>query len=98
MECHVGLRYVGQAFELSTRLPDDARDVDALVSAFHALYEERYTHADGGPVEAVCFRVSAYGVTDKPAPRAAGAGDGERRGSRGSRSTPTRPAGPLLPS
>ncbi len=67
VECHVDLRYAGQAFELTTPLADDARSVDDLVAAFHALYAERYTHADDGPVEAVAFRVSAHGITGKPA-------------------------------
>lgn len=66
VEAQVDMRYAGQAFELTTPLPDGARDLDDLVAAFHALYEERYTHAGDGPVEAVAFRVSAYGLTDKP--------------------------------
>ena len=67
VEAQVDMRYVGQAFELTTPVPADAREVADLVAAFHRLYEERYTHADDGPVEAVSFRVSAYGLTEKPA-------------------------------
>jgi N-methylhydantoinase A len=66
VEAQVDLRYAGQAFELTTPLPDDARSIGDLLAAFHALYEERYTHADEGAVEAVAFRVSAYGLSGKP--------------------------------
>ncbi|MCP5155905.1 MAG: hydantoinase/oxoprolinase family protein [Ectothiorhodospiraceae bacterium] len=83
-EAAVDMRYVGQAFELTTPLADDARDVADLVAAFHRVYEERYAHADDGPVEAVSFRLSAYGLTEKPGlPSPAGrALDAARRGSR----------------
>jgi N-methylhydantoinase A len=66
-ECHVDLRYVGQAFELTTPLADDAADLDALVETFERIYEERYTHADQGPVEAVSFRATGFGITETPA-------------------------------
>jgi N-methylhydantoinase A len=67
VEAQVDMRYVGQAFELTTPVPAGASHMADLVAAFHRLYEERYTHADDGPVEAVSFRVSAYGLTAKPA-------------------------------
>jgi len=66
-ESHVDLRYAGQAFELSTPLADDAADIGALLRRFEQIYEERYTHADTGAVEAVSFRVTGYGLTDPPA-------------------------------
>ena len=65
-ESSVDIRYEGQAFELTTPVPEGARDIDDLVDAFHRIYEERYTHVDEGPVEAVAFRVSTYGLTAKP--------------------------------
>ena len=64
---HVDLRYVGQAFELSTPLADDVADIATLVRTFEQIYEERYTHADTGPIEAVAFRVTGFGLTDPPA-------------------------------
>jgi len=67
VECAVDVRFVGQAFELTTPLADEAREVEELAQAFRALYEQRYTHADAGELEAVCFRVSAFGLTPKPA-------------------------------
>lgn len=76
VEASVDMRFAGQAFELTTPLPPDARSIDDLVAAFHALYEQRYAHADRGVVEAVSFRVAAYGATDKPRiPAVAGGGD-----------------------
>jgi N-methylhydantoinase A len=70
-EAAVDMRYVGQAFELTTPLHPDVQSVEALVDVFHAVYEERYTHAGEGPVEAVSFRLSAYGASARPAlPRA----------------------------
>lgn len=75
-EAFVDMRFRGQAFELTTPLPPVARTIDDLVAAFHALYEQRYAHVDRGAVEAVSFRVAAYGMTDKPQlPEAAVGGD-----------------------
>jgi N-methylhydantoinase A len=65
-EAFVDMRFAGQAFELTTPLPPDARSIEDLVAAFHREYEQRYAHADRGTVEAVSFRVTAYGLTDKP--------------------------------
>ena len=62
----IDMRFRGQAFELSTPLPEDLKSMDDLIAAFHRVYEERYSHADDGLVEAVSFRVAAYGLTDKP--------------------------------
>jgi N-methylhydantoinase A len=65
-EAFVDMRFVGQAFELTTPIPRDARSIDDLVAAFHTVYEQRYAHADQGKVETVSFRIAAYGVTEKP--------------------------------
>ena len=82
-ETSVDMRFRGQAFELTTPLADDARDVGDLVAAFHAVYEERYAHADRGAVEAVSFRVAAYGMTEKPRLPGAGGGDDGSGGGNG---------------
>jgi len=66
IEAQVDLRYQGQAFELTTPLPEEARSIDDLVGAFERLYEQRYAHADAGAVEAVAFRVSGFGRIDRP--------------------------------
>ena len=65
-EAHVDMRYQGQAFELTTPLADDAGSIGDLVAAFERLYEQRYAHADSGPIEAVAFRVSAFGGIETP--------------------------------
>ena len=78
-ETSVDMRFRGQAFELTTPLADDARDIGDLVAAFYGVYEERYAHADRGAVEAVSFRVAAYGMTEKPRLPSAGDGGGGRR-------------------
>ena len=65
-ESTVDVRFIGQAFELTTPIPDGATDTGAIVAAFRTIYEERYTHADEGPVEAVAFRLTARGLTGKP--------------------------------
>ena len=82
-ETSVDMRFRGQAFELTTPLADDAREIGDLVAAFHAVYEERYAHADRGAVEAVSFRVAAYGTTAKP--RLPGGGEGSGEGGGGGR-------------
>ncbi|MGK0168739.1 MAG: N-methylhydantoinase A [Gammaproteobacteria bacterium] len=65
-EQSVDLRFIGQAFELTTPWPAKMRDLDALLKDFHSIYERRYAHADDGPVELVALRVAAYGLTGKP--------------------------------
>lgn len=59
-ERSVDLRFEGQAFELNTPVTDDMTSMDELVQAFLRVYEQRYAHADEGPIEAVSFRVAAY--------------------------------------
>jgi len=70
----IDLRFVGQAFELTTPVPETVSTAEELLKAFQRVYEERYAHADDGPVEAVAFRVSAIGLTAKPRLRPAAAG------------------------
>lgn len=72
----VDMRFVGQAFELTTPIPANARSIDDLLAAFHSVYEQRYAHADKGRVETVSFRLAAYGVTEKPHVPSVGGQDG----------------------
>jgi N-methylhydantoinase A len=65
-EAAVDMRFAGQAFELTTPMPEAARSIDDLLAAFQRVYEERYAHADSGSIEAVSFRVAAYGLGEKP--------------------------------
>jgi N-methylhydantoinase A len=65
----LGMRYVGQSWELLVRVPDGAQSMDAVEAAFHAAHERRYGHASAGPAEIVNFRLTAIGAVPKPAPR-----------------------------
>ncbi len=79
----VDLRYVGQAYELTTPLDPGMARIEELIEAFHRVYEQRYAHRDAGPVEAVSFRLSAHGLTEKPpAPGLEGGGGTARLGER----------------
>jgi N-methylhydantoinase A len=71
----LGMRYVGQAWELLVRVPDEADSMDALEEAFHRGHERRYGHRNQSAVEIVNFRLTAVGATPKPSlprPRAVG--------------------------
>jgi N-methylhydantoinase A len=65
----VGMRYVGQSWELLVRVPAGARSMEAVEAAFHAAHERRYGHASTGPAEIVNFRLTAVGAVPKPAAR-----------------------------
>jgi N-methylhydantoinase A len=65
-ETRLDMRFVGQAFELSVPLPEDAHSMADIDRAFLAAYERRYSYATAGPAEIVTFRLSAYGIVDKP--------------------------------
>jgi len=62
----LGMRYVGQSWELLVRVPDGADSMTALEEAFHRTHERRYGHATGTAAEIVNFRVTAVGVIAKP--------------------------------
>jgi len=71
----LGMRYVGQAWELLVRVPDEADSMAALEEAFHRGHERRYGHRNQSAVEIVNFRLTAVGTTPKPSlprPRAVG--------------------------
>jgi N-methylhydantoinase A len=62
----LGMRYVGQSWELLVRVPEDADTMTALEAAFRRAHERRYGHAHEGPVEIVNFRLAAAGAVPKP--------------------------------
>jgi N-methylhydantoinase A len=64
----LGMRYVGQSWELLVRVPPDADSLAALERAFSQAHERRYGHAGDGPAEIVNFRLAATGAVPKPAP------------------------------
>jgi N-methylhydantoinase A len=65
-EARLDMRFSGQAFELSVPVPEGARTMEDIDRAFLAAYERRYSYAAAGPAEIVTFRVSAYGLVEKP--------------------------------
>lgn len=84
-DARLDMRYVGQAFELSVPF-GECRSMTDVEAAFRAIYDVRYAHATDEPAEIVSFRLSAYGIVDKPRlpRRARGTGslEGSRRGAR----------------
>jgi N-methylhydantoinase A len=62
----LGMRYVGQSWELLVRAPEDADSMTGLEAAFRRAHERRYGHAHDGPAEIVNFRLAATGAVPKP--------------------------------
>jgi N-methylhydantoinase A len=73
----VGMRYVGQSWELLVAVPDRFEAVEDLETAFYQAHLRRYGHSGQGATEIVNFRLSAIGAVAKPVPRKP-AGRGER--------------------
>ena len=65
-ETSVDMRFAGQAFELATPMSESVHSIADLVAEFRRVYEERYSHADEGLIEAVSFRVVGFGLGEKP--------------------------------
>jgi N-methylhydantoinase A len=64
----LGMRYVGQSWELLVRVEPGLDSIAALEAAFRAVHERRYGHASEGAIEIVNFRLTAIGGVPKPAP------------------------------
>jgi N-methylhydantoinase A len=62
----LGMRYVGQSWELVVRWPAGASSMAALEAAFHEAHERRYGHASDGEAEIVNVRVAGIGAVPKP--------------------------------
>ena len=70
-EVAADMRYRGQAFELLVPWDEppglDGPGLDALVSRFHAMHQQRFSHSEPeGAVEIVTLRVKAIGLLPKP--------------------------------
>jgi N-methylhydantoinase A len=63
----LGMRYVGQSWELLVRMPAACDSMAALEAAFRAAHERRYGHASDGAAEIVNFRLTAIGEVARPA-------------------------------
>jgi len=69
----LGMRYVGQSWELLVKMPADPETMAALDTAFQQTHQRRYGHATDGPAEIVNVRLTAIGAIAKPTlPRQAG--------------------------
>ena len=66
LRASLDMRYVGQAFELSVPVALDVADIATIERAFGDVYAQRYGGAADGQTEIVNFRVTAWGLTDKP--------------------------------
>ena len=82
------MRYVGQAFQVDVRVPEQAidnRDMASIHDAFHREHERIYSHADrAAPVEMTDLRVRVRGALSIPEPTApdAPAGGDALKGTR----------------
>jgi N-methylhydantoinase A len=61
LQVFLDIRFVGQAFELTTPMPDAPQSLNEIAAAFQAVYEERYAQSDTAPAEIVSFRVVGLG-------------------------------------
>jgi N-methylhydantoinase A len=71
----LGMRYLGQSWELVVDLPDTLDDAGAgagpgwserLIALFAEVHDRRFGHRSGGAVEIVSFRLAAVGRLAKP--------------------------------
>ena len=62
----IGMRYLGQSWELQVDVPKGMKDCTALEEAFSAVHLKRFGHTASDPTEIVNFRVAALGIVPKP--------------------------------
>ena len=62
----LGMRYVGQSWELTVRIPERLESISALETLFHQAHERRYGWSHEGRAEIVSFRLTAIGHVPKP--------------------------------
>ncbi len=67
MRRSLGMRYLGQSWELEVDLPPTVRTVEDLNTAFHEVHDRRFGHKAGEATEIVNFRITAIGRVTKPA-------------------------------
>ena len=58
----LGMRYLGQSWELDVDIGDDVQGTEAIDRAFHAVHDRRFGHRSAGATEIVTFRVAAIGL------------------------------------
>ena len=62
----LGMRYLGQSWELPVSLPPDATSTGDIIQAFAEVHDKRFGHRSGGAVEVVNFGLAAIGCVPKP--------------------------------
>ena len=62
----LGMRYLGQSWEIDVDVPPDMATVEALEAAFHETHERRFGHRNDGETEVVSFRLTGIGRGSKP--------------------------------
>ncbi len=65
LQIFLDMRYLGQAFELTTKIPAPFKSTAEIGDAFRQTYQERYGQLDDGPLEIVSFRVIGIGLNDR---------------------------------
>ena len=63
----LGMRYVGQSWELVVSIGPEVDSMRGAELAFHAAHAKRYGHGADAPAEVVTVRVTAIARTAKPA-------------------------------
>lgn len=62
----LGMRYVGQSFELNVPWQASFQTATDIAEAFYTIHQERYHHSLRKPCEIVNFRLSTFGLVPKP--------------------------------
>jgi len=62
----LGMRYLGQSWELEVDMPPTIRTREDLERAFSEVHDRRFGHKSEGPTEIVNFRLGAIGRVGKP--------------------------------
>ena len=62
----LGMRYLGQSWELQVDLPRAVDSIAAIETAFGEVHQRRFGHKGDEPAEIVNFRIAAVGRVAKP--------------------------------
>ena len=62
----LGIRYLGQSWELEVDVPEGVRTGEDIEAAFGEVHDRRFGHRSGGATEIVNFRVATIGRTARP--------------------------------
>ena len=66
MRRSLGMRYLGQSWELDVDIPDTVHTAEDVDAAFHEVHDRRFGHRSEGATEIVNFRVATIGRAAKP--------------------------------